>query len=337
MSSKARLIVFGLVIFALALAACQPAATQAPAAATQAPAAATQAPAAAAKKVAVLFPGVVSDQSWNQFGFEGLKQAESECGVEIAYSENVFQDEQLETFRNYASGGYNIVIGHGGEYADAAQTVAAQYPDVEFAVTNGVAAGANVSAIKISYAQMGYLAGYLACEMTKTNHIAFLGGEEIPIVEQAVKEYERAAQTCGKGDVQVDSVMTGNWADVNKAYEAARGLIAGGADVLWHVLDTADAGLVAAAQDAGVYAIGLYRDSSALGEKAVIGSAIGSPGALIHSLACGTTLTHENLFLDVKMEDGVNIHMTSLTPADVQERVKAVYEQVKSGEIQVEP
>jgi len=75
MSSKARLIVFGLVIFALALAACQPAATQAPAAATQAPAAATQAPAAAAKKVAVLFPGVVSDQSWNQFGFEGLKQA----------------------------------------------------------------------------------------------------------------------------------------------------------------------------------------------------------------------------------------------------------------------
>jgi len=39
------------------------------------------------KKVAVLFPGVVSDQSWNQFGYEGLKRAEKECGVEIAYSE----------------------------------------------------------------------------------------------------------------------------------------------------------------------------------------------------------------------------------------------------------
>ncbi len=102
-------------------------------------AAPTQAPAeepTAAKKVAVLFPGVVSDQSWNQFGFEGLKQAEADCGVEIAYSENVMQDAQLETFRNYAAEGYDIIIGHGGEYSDSAVSVAAQYPDVEFGCTN---------------------------------------------------------------------------------------------------------------------------------------------------------------------------------------------------------
>jgi basic membrane protein A len=322
MNKKLGHLLAGLIILALLLTACQ-----------QAQPAAQQGP----KKVAVLFPGVVSDNSWNQFGYEGLQRAEKECGVQIAYSEDVFQDEQLETFRNYASEGYNIIIGHGGEYADSATAVAEQYPNVEFAVTNGVAAGNNVSAIKISYAQMGYLAGYLACEMTQSNHIAFLGGEEIPIVEQAVTEYTRAAQTCGKGTVQVDSVMTGNWADVNKAYEAARGLIAGGADVLWHVLDTADAGLVAAAQDSGVYAIGLYRDSSALGEKAVIGSAIGSPGSLIYGLACGKTLTHQTLFLDVNMEDGIGIQITNLTPPDVQDRVNAVYAKVQSGEIKVEP
>ena len=56
------------------------------------------------------------------------------------------------------------------------QTVAAEYPDVEFGVTNGLVSGANVSSIKIGYGQMGYLAGSLACEMTKTNHIAFIGG-----------------------------------------------------------------------------------------------------------------------------------------------------------------
>ena len=64
--------------------------------------------------MAVAFPGVVSDQSWNQFGYEGLKRAEAECGVEIAYSEDVFQDEQLETFRNYTAEGYDIIIGQGG-------------------------------------------------------------------------------------------------------------------------------------------------------------------------------------------------------------------------------
>ncbi len=81
-------------------------------------------------KVAVAFPGVVSDQSWNQFGYDGLVRAGNECGVEIAYSEDVFQDEQLETFRNYAAEGYDIIIGHGGEYADSISTVAAEYPDI---------------------------------------------------------------------------------------------------------------------------------------------------------------------------------------------------------------
>jgi basic membrane protein A and related proteins len=137
--------------------------------------------------------------------------------------------------------------------------------------------------------------------------------------------------------VRVDEVITGAWADVTKAYEASRGLISAGADILWHVLDTADAGLIAAAQDQGVYAIGLYRDSSDLGPEAVIGSALGPPGSLIFKLACGEALTHENLFLDANMEDGVDIHFTDLTPPDVQERVKAVLEQIRSGEIYVEP
>lgn len=351
MSKKFHLIFVGLVVFAMFLAACAPPAAETPAAeapaaeapAAEAPAAeapAAEAPAAeapAVRKVAVLFPGVVSDQSWNQFGFEGLKKAEAECGAEIAYSENVFQDAQLETFRNYAAEGYNIIIGHGGEYAESLQTVAAEYPNIEFGVTNGLISGPNVSSIKISYAQAGYLAGSLACEMTKTNHIAFIGAEEIQIVEDAAREFKRAAQECGKGEVQVDVVMTGSWADVNKAYEASRGLIAGGADVLWHVLDTADAGLVAAAQDAGVYAIGLYRDSSALGPKAVIGSAIASPGSEIYKLACGEALVHQALYLDVNMEDGVSIHFTDLTPPEVQQKVLAIYEKMKSGEIQVQP
>lgn len=343
MNKHVRWISVGLIIFALLLAACAPPAAPAPEepASTEAAAAPEQpaAPEAPAAKTKVAFfgPGVVSDQSWNQFGFEGLKKAEADCGIEIAYSENVSQDAQLETLRNYAVEGYNIIIAHGGEYEDNVLKVAEEFPAIEFGVTSGSKPAKNVTPIKISYSQMGYLAGTLACEMTKSKHIAFVGAEEIAITEDALREFKRAAQECGKGEVKVDVVMTGSWADVNKAYEAARGLIAGGADVLWHVLDTADAGLIAAAQDAGVYAIGLYRDSSDLGPKAVIGSALGSPGTCVYLLACGKILTHEPQVLDVNMEDGVGITMTDLTPPDVQERVNAVFEKVKSGEIQVAP
>jgi len=310
-----------LLLLAWALGACAPAATEAP-------------PAVEEKlKVAVAFPGVVSDQSWNEWGYEGLKKAEADCNVEIAYSEDVFQDEQLETFRNYAAQGYDIIIGHGGEYADSIGLVAAEYPDIWFGDTNGLPEGPNVSSMIIGYGQMAYLAGALACEMTESNHIAYVGGESIPVLEHGAQMFEQAAQTCGKA-VDVDVVYTGNWADVNKAYEAGTGLVAGGADVLFHILDTADAGLIASAQDAGVYAIGLYRDSSALGPEAVIGSALGHPGGLVYELACGRVPKGQASYLNVHTPDwGVEIHMTDLTPPDVQERVMAVYEQMVSDEL----
>ena len=101
------------VVMGLILTACAPAATEAPAAeepAAEEPAAeepAAEEPAMrksllrksllrkAKSRLQWLIPGVVSDQSWNQFGYEGLVRAEEECNVEIAYSEDVFQDEQL--------------------------------------------------------------------------------------------------------------------------------------------------------------------------------------------------------------------------------------------------
>jgi basic membrane protein A len=283
-------------------------------------------------KVAATFPGVVSDQSWNQFGYEGLKRAEEECGVEIAYSEDVFQDEQIETFRNYAAEGYDIIIAHGGEYADSITIVANEYPDLWFGMTNGLSDAPNVSSMIIGYNQMTYLAGVLACEMTESDHIAFVGGESIPVVEAGADMFAEAAQLCGK-EVEVDVVYTGNWADVNLAYEAGQSLVADGADVLFHILDTADAGLIAAAEDEGVMAIGLYRDSSDLGPDAVIGSALGHPGTMIYELACGRVPQGEKSYLTVNTPLGAGIHMTDLTPADVQDRVNAIYQQMLDDEL----
>ncbi len=311
--SKHLKILFALtIVLTLVLSACAPKATEAPSTKT---------------RVAVAFPGVVSDQSWNQFGYEGLQKAEKDCNLDIAYTEDVFQDKQLETFRNYAAEGYDIIIAHGGEYADSITTVAKEYPDLWFGLTNGAAEGPNVSMMIIGYNQMSYLAGVLACNMTTTDHIGFVGGESIPVVDEGAMAFEQGAQTCGK-EVQVDVVYTGNWADVTKARESGLALIAGGADVLYHILDTADAGLIAAAEDQGVYAIGLYRDSSPLGPKAVIGSALGFPGTMIYELACGRIPKGEKTWLTVHTPDGVNIQMTDLVPADTQATVKAVYEEM---------
>ena len=292
-----------------------------------------EAPVAGEKtKVAVVFPGVVTDQSWNQFGYEGLVRAAEECNLEIAYSEDVYQDEQVEVIRNYAAEGYDVILGHGGEYADAITQVASEYPDIWFGDTNGTPEGDNVSVMIIGYNHMSFLAGVLASEMTESNHVAVVGAMELPVMAAAHDSFVAGVNYGGKS-IEVDEVYTGDWADVTLAREATLALIADGADVIFHHLDAADAGMIAAAEDEGVWAIGLYRDSSDLGPKAVIGSAVGFPGEMIYRLACGKVPKGEKQWLNV--HSGVDIHMTDLTPPDVQERVLAVKEKIVSGELNI--
>jgi basic membrane protein A len=331
MNKRIKIVFAVTVVLAMVLSACGPKPTEVPAEPT-----ATEPPVEEKTKVAVLFPGVVTDQSWNQFGYEGLVRAEKECGVEIGYSEDVSQDEQIETIRNYVAEGYDMIIGHGGEYEDSLATVAGEYPDIQFGVTDGAARTPNMSATKLSFRQMGYLAGILACEMTETDHVAYVVGELVGGTDEGIEGYKLGIATCGK-DIEVDYIATGDWADVAMAREAGLALIDDGVDVLWHMLDTADAGLISAAEDRGVWAIGLYRDSSPLGPNVVLGSTLGSPGVMIHELACGKGVPGETIPVTVNTTNGVDVSLTDLTPTDVQQKVLDALEKMRSGELDVEP
>jgi len=146
----------------------------------------------------------------------------------------------------------------GGEFYDAAVTVGAEFPDVEFSITNATTAEGNVNTIKMSKRQMGYLAGALACEMTQSGKIALVHAQDNPSNKEGFEGYEAGGKSCGK-DVEVQVVATGSWTDVAKAREATLALISDGVDVLWQILDAADVGVFSAAEDhEGVWSVGTY-------------------------------------------------------------------------------
>ena len=281
------------------------------------------------KKVAVLFPGLVDDQSWNQAGYEGLQQAE-EDGIEIAYTENASQDQQVELFRNYAQDGFNVIIGHGGEYMDSALQVAEEFPDVEFVVTNGNKNAENVTSLALSYGDMGYLAGVLAASMSESGKIGMVAGETIPIVQDAMRAYEAGAKRVNP-DIEVVESITGDWADVTLSREAALAQIADGVDVLWHLLDAADAGVLSAAEDEEVYVIGLYADQSALAPTMHIGASLSDASAVIYEAATGELNGEAN-------KEGVAEGVVSFgaysddVPEDVRAAVSEAEEALRTGE-----
>ena len=291
----------------------------------------------AAKKtrVALVMPGVVTDQSWNQFAYEGLMAAKNECDLEVAYSEKVSQDEQVEVFRQYALEGYDIIIGHGGEYAVSIKQVAGEFPGIEFGNSNGFEKAPNLSNYIVSFAHMGYVSGCLAGMMTKTGKVAEISAMPLPIVKQGEEAFKRGVKYVNPS-AKVTFVTTGSWEDVTKAREAALALIAAGNDVLTYHLDTAEVGVISACEDKGVYVIGTYRDVSEMAPKAVIGSALGSPATLVHELACGRALAHGSKFLDVNSaRGGVDMACTSLVPKDIQKKMKEIVGKMKTGKIDV--
>ncbi len=333
---KLHLIVAVVLISAIFLGACQPAATPATSP--------TTAPTAAAAnqgtkhKVAMVLPGLKTDEAFNQYTYEGMMRAAQEFGLETAYKEEVTQDQQLEVIRQFAQQGYDIIIGQGGQFGEALQTVAKEYPNQNFifSVATDTGGVANLTAATVSYAHAGYIAGVMACNATKSNKVAMITGEWYDPHKQFLANFEKGAQTCGK-EVKANSVATGSWSDVNKAREAALALVADGNDVLVPLLDAAYVGVLTAAQDSkGVLVAGAVIDMSKVAPTVVVGSVTFNWNELGYQEAAGKLLDGKSHVLGMA-ENGIGVVTNDLLSADGKAAVEKAVNGLKSGELGIAP
>ena len=212
--------------------------------------------------VAMVMPGLITDEAFNQFTYEGMARAAEELGIKTAYKENVTQDEQVEILRQFAQQGYEIVVGQGGQFGEAVSIVAEEYPDTQFVFSVGTETYGlpNMSAATVSYSHAGFVGGVLAALTTKTNKVAMVTGEWYDPHRQMEASFYEGVKYVNP-DIETTAITTGDWADTVKAREACLALIAQGYDVLFPCLDAAGAGVAAAAQDSeDVWVIGAVAD-----------------------------------------------------------------------------
>src|ERR1700677_663128 len=129
--------------------------------------ASTPAVATDTRKVAMLLPGSINDQSWNEVGYKGLMKLKAN-GWDTAYSENVQAADEVEDLRDYAKRGYDLVIGHTGRFLSAATRVGKDFPKTTFLVGSGSGGtGQNVASVDYDNTQFGFMIGVLAAKMSK--------------------------------------------------------------------------------------------------------------------------------------------------------------------------
>jgi basic membrane protein A len=289
-------------------------------------------------RVALVLPGSIADAGFNAGAYDGLKEVEETYGCEVAYSEMVPVADYEETFRGYASEGYDLVIGNGFEFGDPVEKVAPDFPDTIFLVTRGVVAGPNYSSLFTDRQEGDYVAGYIAGLMTKTNKVAGIGGFQMPNIIMALEAYKLGAQASNP-DVEVAIAYIDSFDDVGLGKEAALAQISAGADVVFHIADAAGMGVIQACKEKGVWAEGSNYDQNELAPDTVLTSTINDTPAMLVA-AVGQ-------MLDGTLEMGVINHYGlasgvvrmapyhGLVPDDIAAQAEEVQQKIISGELEV--
>jgi basic membrane protein A and related proteins len=209
------------------------------------------------------------DQSFNDSAAAGMDQAVEEYGMESQESEAADGEPESareERLRTFADAGFDPIIAVGFAYSPSLIKVAAEYPEIHFAIVDDEAAAAdNIANLVFAEEQGSFLVGAAAALKTETDHLGFIGGVEVPLIKKFEAGFIAGAETVNP-DITVDVVYLtqppdfSGFADPAKGKTAAEGMFDGGADIVYHAAGGSGGGLFEAASAAGTWAIGVDSD-----------------------------------------------------------------------------
>ncbi len=220
------------------------------------------------------------DQSFNDSAAAGIDAAASELGITFSEAEpNEDGSNRAELLQTQADVSA-LVIGVGFLFAGDVTTVAAENPDVNFAVVddamldfdNGaVPLGDNIAGLTFAEEQGSFLVGAAAALKSESNTIGFIGGVGgFGLIEKFEAGFIAGAQAVNP-DIEVISQYITMAPDFDgftapdRAKDIALSMYDAGADIIYHAAGGSGAGLFEAAaevstDDAKVWAIGVDSD-----------------------------------------------------------------------------
>lgn len=284
-----------------------------------------------------------NDRSFNSLSLKGLKQAESELGIEGRAVSSAAVSDYVPNLTSLAREGFSPVIAVGFEMAEPVATVAKSFPDTTFAIVDVSQAEIegkpkNVLGLVFNQAEASYLAGYLSAEFVEEPGAQFgmIGGLSIPPVQSWMSGYSEGVKHANP-KAGVLSAFSQTFADQAPCKQLAERQIAENTKVIFQIAGGCGLGVYAAARtEPGVWYIGVDADQSFLGDH-VLTSAIKKVDVAVFDVAKeaqeGTLKAGTDLTFDLA-NDGVGLGpVSSEVPQDVLDKVDQVEQQILDGQI----
>jgi basic membrane protein A len=204
--------------------------------------------------------GGKDDRSFNAAAWEGVRRAARRLPIVLRSAEPGDPASMEPALRAFAERGYDLIIGVGFAQAPLVDQVAADYPRLAFAVVDGVSPLANVASLVFKEHEGAYLVGMIAARTSRTGVLGFVGGMDIPLIHRFVVGYAEGAHAVDPAVEVVANyvgVTDAAWNDPGKAKELAVAQIGRGADVIFAAAGNSGIGAFDAAEQRGVYVIGV--------------------------------------------------------------------------------
>lgn len=220
-------------------------------------------------RVAAVFETPIEEPWVNQIHV-ALQQAEEELGIEYTWSESVKSADFARVMREYAEGGYDLVMGDSFGAERIARRVARDYPDTAFTFGSGIGpAEPNFAVFDNWIHEPAYLAGMIAGRLTENNTVGTVAAMTIPEVNRLSNAFCTGAKEVNP-DVKCKFSFIGSFFDPPKAKEAALAQIDQGVDVIY----AERFGVIEAAAERGIPAIGNMSDQWELAPETVVTSVV---------------------------------------------------------------
>ena len=296
-------------------------------------------------RVGIVFDiGGKDDKSFNAAAWEGVKRAKDELGIFLRDVEPGDPTSIEPSMRAFAERGYDLIVGVGFAHAPIMNDVARDYPNLKFAIIDGLIDLPNVASLNFKEHEGSFLVGMIAARTSKTGKIGFVGGMDIPLIHKFHTGYAEGARYANP-KIQVFENYVGvtdaAWNNPGKGKELALAQYGKGADVIFAAAGNSGLGVFDAAEQADKFIIGVDSNQNWVKPGHVLTSMVKRVDNAVYQII-GDLVAH-------KFQGGIHVYglpvggvgyamdqyNEKLVPKDVIAEVEAAKARIIRGEIKV--
>lgn len=284
------------------------------------------------------------DKGFNEAGLQGAERYRRATGTAYREYELTLDSDREGVLRQLVQEGATLIVSMGYAQIPAVTASAKAYPNVRFAIVDGVVDAPNVRSFRFKEEEGSFLAGLLAAKASRTGTIGFIGGVDMPVIRAFACGYAQGARHAVP-EIKVLEDFAGTtpaaWLDPERGKVLAERQMDAGADVIFAAAGATGFGVLQATTGRHRLGIGVDSNQNHLHPGAILTSMVKRVDVAVHQAlrsAADGTWTAGTTVLGLK-EGGVGVvideHNRALITPPLEEAMKKATDEIVAGRLEV--